>query len=112
MDAERFAAYAFYDGDTISKLALINLQPYYANSTSDFTVSLDISGVVADSSCEQASLKRLTAPYVDSKDAADVTWAGQSFVNGTASGELMVESIRQDGVVQVRGSEAVLVSFA
>ena len=112
VDADRFAAYAFYDGDAVSKLALINLQPYYANSTSDFTVSLDISGVVAHSGCEQASLKRLTAPYVDSKDAADVTWAGQSFVNGTASGELMVESIRQDGVVQVRGSEAVLVSFA
>ncbi|KAK5122907.1 hypothetical protein LTR85_003472 [Meristemomyces frigidus] len=43
VDGDYFAAYAFYDGDALSKLAVLNLKPYYANATSDCTVSLDLS---------------------------------------------------------------------
>jgi hypothetical protein len=52
----------------------------------------------------------MTAPGLDSKDVRAVTWAGQSYENGTASGALDVESL-VDGAVTVRGSEAVLVFF-
>jgi hypothetical protein len=58
----------------------------------------------------EAKVKRMTAPGLDSKDAGAATWAGQSFMNGTPSGEEVVEGL-QEGKVTVRGSEAVLVFF-
>jgi len=108
VDAESFVAYAFYVGDRLSKLALVNLAPYYANSTSDSTVSLDISH---HSHAHRGWAKRMTSPFVDEKDSAKATWAGQSFENGTASGGLNIEEVGQGSVVRVRGSEALLVFF-
>ena len=96
-----FAAYAFYNDDCLSKLALLNMKPYYGNTTDDYTVSFDIGG--------KGSLKRMTAPVVDEKDSSAVTWAGQSFMTGEAEGEM--ETADVEGVVKVRGSEAVLISY-
>lgn len=98
----------------MSKLALLNLNPYYANSTTDYTLRLDLSmhehgGQRAGK--QQVYVKRLTAPYVDSRDAADVTWAGQSFSNATAGGQLRIQLLGGNNIVEVRGSEAVLVFF-
>ncbi|CAJ2508329.1 Uu.00g133550.m01.CDS01 [Anthostomella pinea] len=129
VDADYFAAYALYEGGgdgVLSKLAVVNLRPYYANLTTDYTVSIDISAHImggalnpkhhgpqphygGDATATQAYVKRLTAPYVDAKDAADVTWAGQSFANGSAIGQVRKEVVGDDGIVSVRGSEAVLV---
>lgn len=116
VDSDYFSAYAFYEGDALSKLAIINLTPYYANSTTDFTARMDLSthrwhGWHGTDKQSHAYVKRLTAPYVNTADAADVTWAGQSFQNATANGQLEVERVAGDGIVQVRGSEAVLVFF-
>lgn len=114
VNGERFSAYAFYVDDQIEKLALINMQPYYANSTEDYTVSFKLPGGKARKGHNQksVSLKRMTAPHVDEKDTSKSTWAGQSFENGTAVGEVEVEQVGKDQIVQVRGSEAVLVSFS
>ena len=46
--------------------------------------------------------------FADTKTG--ITWAGQSFTNGTASGTEVVEAL-QDGKVTVKGSEGVLVFF-
>jgi hypothetical protein len=110
VNGERFAAYAFYVDDEINKVALINMQPYYANSTEDYTVSFKLpKGKGKDH--KSASLKRMTAPHVDEKDTSKSTWAGQSFENGTAVGEVEIEQLDDNCVVNVRGSEAVLVFF-
>ncbi|TKA25453.1 hypothetical protein B0A50_06320 [Salinomyces thailandicus] len=125
VDQDYFAAYAFYDKDTLSKLAIINLHPYYANSTSDYTASIDLLAYAHQSHDEwqgkgwygrhgerggkQPYLKRLTAPYTNEKDEAKVTWAGQAFTNATANGAVRTERLGWEGVVRVRGSEAVLV---
>lgn len=113
VDGERFSAYAFYVDDELEKLALVNMQPYYANSTEDFTVSFKLPGHGGRKGHGESSvsLKRMTAPHVDEKDSSKATWAGQSFENGTAEGEAEVEHVGKDGIVQVRGSEAVLVFF-
>lgn len=113
VNAERFSAYAFYVGDKVAKLALINMTPYYANSTSDFTESFQIPASLRKQGRKQnpTYIKRMTAPYVDEKDTVQATWAGQSFENGTAVGEAKIEQLGHDGVVNVRGSEAVLVFF-
>lgn len=106
INQDHFSAYAFYDGDKLSKLALINMTPYFANSTSDFTVEIDVSEYIsAKHGC--AYLKRMTAPYVDTNSTSQVTWAGQSFENGDAVGEVSIERINHS--VSVRGSEAVLI---
>lgn len=59
---------------------------------------------------EGAKVKRMTSPGLDSKDVGLVTWAGQSFENGTASGEEVEERL-ENGTVTVMGSEGVLVFF-
>ncbi|KAF2159696.1 glycoside hydrolase family 79 protein [Zasmidium cellare ATCC 36951] len=120
LSSDHFSAYAFYHNDRLTKLAVLNLTPYYANSTSDFTASFDIAQLGAQTyprhfpghpQNSQATIKRLTALHVDEKDSAKVTWAGQSFNGGVAAGDVATERVGADGVVSVRGSEAVLVFF-
>jgi len=113
VNGERFAAYAFYVDNKVDKLALINMQPYYANSTEDYNVSFKLPSGRGwkGKDHKTVSLKRMTAPHVDEKDTSKSTWAGQSFENGTAVGQVEVEQLGDDCVVNVRGSEAVLVFF-
>jgi hypothetical protein len=124
IDKDRFAAYAFYANDTLNKLALINTNLYYANSMEDFSVAFDILGMlentsrtrghggsVHESDEKHAWVKRMTAPFVDTKDTSQATWAGQSFENGDVLGVLDIEKVDNSGMVRVRGSEAVLILF-
>ncbi|KAJ7685454.1 hypothetical protein DFH06DRAFT_1264692 [Mycena polygramma] len=104
-----FAAYAVYDGGVPARIAVINWNTFNStmgeagvNATS---VSLDISGLVKR---RKVTLKRLTAPGSDAKDADFVTWAGQAWTNGTAAGNEEIETV-VDGKIRLRGSEAVLV---
>lgn len=110
-----FSSYAFYDeSGSISKLALINMRPYFSNSTEDYSVEINVAQPTALGRfwvAPRAWVKRLTAPFVDEKDAGNVTWAGQTFEQGVGQGEVVVEEVGPDGVVKVRGSEAVLVFF-
>ncbi|KAJ0114001.1 glycoside hydrolase family 79 protein [Diaporthe amygdali] len=108
VNKDSFSSYAFYEDDVLSKIALINMKPFYKNSTEDFTVTVDLSQYTQDLE-SPAQLKRMTAPYVDEGKTENVTWAGQSFKNGDPIGELNIEEIGQDGLVEVRGSEAVLI---
>ncbi|KAF4122863.1 glycoside hydrolase family 79 protein [Geosmithia morbida] len=110
VDPDRFSGYALYKGSDarVTRLVLLNLNPYYGDaSESDYTVQLDLSSYIRNS----ASVKRLTAPSVDEKDASNVTWAGQSFKYGDAEGETQQESVSGANIVSIRGSEAILVSL-
>jgi hypothetical protein len=69
------------------------------------SLGLDISGLVQK---KKATLKRLTAPGSDEKNADYVTWAGQAWTNGTGEGKEAIEAVK-DGKIELRGSEAVLV---
>jgi hypothetical protein len=101
-----FAAYAVYQGERLARLVVLNMKPYYAGQeAAPTTLSVDIG------KHKGATVKRMTAPSVDEKDAARVTWAGQSFKDGEAVGELMVERLGPGKAVSVRDSEAVLVTF-
>jgi hypothetical protein len=111
IDKDYFSAYAFYVKNKLNKLAVINSKPYYANSTSDFTVTLDISKYGHSKKGTRAWLKRLSAPHVNEGDANMTTWAGQSFPEGHETGDLHIEPVERDGIVSIRGSEAVLIFF-
>lgn len=108
LSKDHFSSYAFYEGGVLSKIALINMKPFYKNSTEDFTVTVDLSQYTQELE-SPAQLKRMTAPYVDEGKTENTTWAGQSFKNGEPTGELDIEEIGEDGLVEVRGSEAVLI---
>jgi hypothetical protein len=110
ISGERFAAYAFYVRERLGKLALVNMQPYYANSTLDFSVQVDLSELMPANSTECLHVKRLTAPYVNSANSSAASWAGQSFPQGEPVGDMVVETVEGNSI-NVRGSEAVLVFF-
>jgi hypothetical protein len=107
VSSESFAAYAFYIEDRLDKLALVNMKPYYANSTTEFEVNVQLGDEAQG--CKRA--KRMTAPFVDEKASSRSTWAGQAFPLGEPVGDMVIETVGEDGIVRVRGSEAVLVFF-
>lgn len=98
---------AEHDGP--ARLALLNLAVRNVSSSADTgAVQVDVSAWLRKGVA--AKVKRMTAPGLDSKDSDAVTWAGQSFTNGTASGAEVVEGLR-GGKVTVKGSEGVLLFF-
>ena len=108
------AAYAIWDPvvravhDGPARLALLNLAVRNVSQSQDAgEVQVDISAWTRGG---QAKVKRLTAPGLDSTDSDTATWAGQSYTNGTASSEELIEQ-PEGGKVTVKGSEAVLVFF-
>lgn len=109
VSSDLFAAYAVYDGGAPVRIAVINWQTF--NSTMGeagvraTSLGMDISGLVHK---KKATLKRLTAPGSDEKNADYVTWAGQAWTNGTAEGKEAIEAVK-NGKIKLRGSEAVLV---
>ncbi|KAK4240375.1 hypothetical protein C8A03DRAFT_42094 [Achaetomium macrosporum] len=112
LSEDQFAAYGIFgdaadgSGLKLAKLVILNVKPYYASQEAPRgTVSLDIG------KHRGAVVKRMTAPSVDETDAAKVTWAGQSFRNGNAVGDVAVERLRARERVWLRDSEAVLVTF-
>ncbi len=95
-----------------ARLALLNLAVRNVTASeeekAEVAVSVDLSGWASEGN--GVKVKRMTAPGLDSKDSGSVTWAGQSYENGMASGVEMIE-VSQDGKVTIEGSEAVLVFF-
>ena len=70
---------------------------------------MDVASIAGDAT-QGIKVKRMTAPGMDSKDVDIVTWAGQAYTNGTASGEEVLEDVT-DGMVVVNGVEGVIVFF-
>lgn len=113
----QLAAYVIWDAAVHTsgpaRLALLNLAVRNVSSavaeqeavavTVDLSDWLRMAGAGSD-----IKVKRMTAPGLDSKDSGIVTWAGQSYENGTASGIEVIEGL-SGGKVTVQGSEAVLV---
>ncbi|KAK4168227.1 hypothetical protein QBC43DRAFT_228741, partial [Cladorrhinum sp. PSN259] len=94
-------------GKDVKRVVLLNMRAYYAGQNGkrgEVAVDLGVGG-------EGAVVKRMTAPSVDEKDSGKVTWAGQSFRNGDAVGNVEAEKVEEGGKVLVRDSEAVLVTF-
>ncbi|CDO76896.1 Glycoside Hydrolase Family 79 protein [Trametes cinnabarina] len=111
------AVYAIWDPAVrktgIARLAVLNVavrnETTSGEDAAGMAVTLDLSPYVQKG--KQATAKRMQAPGLDSKDSTRVTWAGQSYANGTAAGEEVVEKLK-DGKITVEGSEGVLVFFA
>lgn len=112
----QLVVYGFWDDSLPSgnnfpvKVALLNLQIYNETETTTRpTASFDISSLLS-SPGQEISIRRLQAPGADTLFANVTTWAGQSFENGTANGEVVEEKV-VGGVVMVEASSAVLVNL-
>jgi hypothetical protein len=105
-EAPDLAVYAVWDAGRLRRVALLNLaHRNISQALSTAAVSVDMSGVMG----EGMTVKRMTGAGMDSKDTDLSTWAGQSFTNGTASGDEDIEERKGDPMVLVRGSEGVVV---
>ncbi|KAG7448585.1 uncharacterized protein BT62DRAFT_929673 [Guyanagaster necrorhizus] len=108
----QLVAYGLWDesnADYPVKLALLNLQSY--NETTDGirpSTAFDISEYLSEEVQGSVILRRLQAPGANVKGGNVTTWAGQTYANGVAEGELIEEKI-DGGVIAVAASEAVLV---
>lgn len=101
---DHFAAYAIYERRKLARVALINFAQFNkTSSASRQGVQVKIAG-----STRNTRLKRMTAPGIDEKNTDLVTWAGQAYTNGTASGKLQLERVPND-VVWIADSEAALI---
>jgi hypothetical protein len=107
-------AYGFWDDklpsghEFPSKLALINLQIYNQTQTIPRpTATFDISDYLKNPH-RAVTVRRLTAPGADIKEANVTTWAGQNFASGLAAGKFVEEKV-SGGKIAVKASEAVLV---
>ncbi|KAG8773778.1 hypothetical protein FRC12_002319 [Ceratobasidium sp. 428] len=108
------AVYAIWDPSArkngVARMVILNMALRREGVAADEaeTVTVDVSKWVQ--SGKAAQVKRMTAPGVASKDVGKVTWAGQSYTDGTPAGKLVVEGLTA-GKVSVRGSEGVLIAF-
>jgi hypothetical protein len=113
----QLAVYSVWDGNGTApaRLAILNLSPRNETTppaeSQQVEVTLDLTAYIGAAQKSKASLKRMQSPGLDSKNSSAVTWAGQSYANGTASGEEAVETL-QNGMLTVPGSEGVLVFLA
>jgi hypothetical protein len=110
VSADHFAAYAVYENKQLAKLALINLSVFNKTNTIKDKDAPGVRVQIGNKGGKASWLKRMTAPGLDEKNADLVTWAGQAYTNGSATGKLTLEKV-VDNTVWVRDSEAVLISL-
>ncbi|KAI0065099.1 hypothetical protein BV25DRAFT_1822212 [Artomyces pyxidatus] len=106
------AVYIIWDNQSLSRLVILNMAHRNITTTPDeaaaVAVTVHLSNILGENGGDQVKVKRLTAPGMDSTDAAATAWAGQTYFNGTATGDETIEGLDQ-GRVEVGGSEGVLV---
>jgi len=81
-----------------------------SSAPDEAAVTVNLSGLATD----KATVKRMTAPGMDSKNSSASLWAGQSFADGSAEGTLDIEKLQSRNgavAVTVMGSEGVVVSL-
>lgn len=118
LDAETESAYAIYNGDQLSKLAIVNMQAFNQTSTST-RPSKEYKFSVPGHNRTIAKVGRLIAPGSDATDR--VIFGGVSYDHNLAKGRPVVffffreETVLiQDGVlaVSIPDSPAVVVTLA
>lgn len=98
--------------ELLSRLVILNLANRNVSSTDtekdDVAVSVDLSPFITSGSAN-VTVKRMTSTGMDSTDSDASTWAGQSYAQGVASGEEVVEGLSGGSMVRVEGTEGVVV---
>ncbi|KAG5354117.1 hypothetical protein C0989_007478 [Termitomyces sp. Mn162] len=114
MSEGQLVVYGFWDTELPSgnefptKFVLLNLEIFNQTQTIPRpTVTFDISDFLKNPQ-QPVTVRRLSAPGADIKEADVTTWAGQNFASGVAVGQLVEEQMA-GGEIIVQASEGVLV---
>ena len=115
VNTSSLAGYAIYSSSKpkqrskLESIALVNFDVYNATATPGAARGSVDFQLPAQCAQQKASVRRLTAAGVESRDG--VTFGGQSVsLSGEITGEKAVEMVK-NGVVNLKASEAVLISF-
>ena len=112
VNTSTLAGYAIYGASKpkqrskLEAIALVNIDVYNATATPGAARGSVDFKLPAECATQKASVRRLSAGSVDARDG--VTFGGQS---ASLSGEITGRKTVQNGVVNVKASEAVLISF-
>ena len=108
---DNVSGYAAFEGNTLKRAVFINLHSWLLSSTGTRpSVHLDLS-FTSGSAAKSATAKRLIINHAD--DTQNLTFAGQSFETSDArpSGKISQESVDLRKGLDLRSTEAVLLSF-
>lgn len=115
LSTDTSAGYAIYGAGKprsrpgLQAITLVNLAVYNATATPGAPRGQVEFQLPAECKGKKASVQRLTAPGVEAREG--VSFGGQSVgLSGDIGGPKVVEAVK-DGIVSVKASEAVLVSF-
>ena len=103
-ESDTMAVYAIYDGGQVSKLVVLNLDYYNDTTAARPSQTVDVTQLLG----HNIKVSRLTGVLTTTTDFEDVTWAGQKYSSGQASGERVAEYYGS-GVVKLAASEAVII---
>lgn len=105
-ETSTLAVYAIYNGDELSKIAVLNLAFYNDTTTERQTQAIDVSAVLG----RTINTTRLTGPLSITTSVENTTWAGQTYSTGEADGTRTTE-YSDNGVVNIAASEAVIIQL-
>ncbi|TDL25597.1 glycoside hydrolase family 79 protein, partial [Rickenella mellea] len=108
----RVTGYAFYEGNTLKRVVLVNLRAFLTTDTGGRpfkTITIGFTG--SGSKPTTMTLKRLAIGHAD--DGHGLTWGGQSYETGDArpTGAISVQTLSVNTSFQLSSTEAVMLSF-
>lgn len=110
---DNVSGYAVYEGDTLKRAVFVNLHTWLSSSPGTRpSVHIDLSfSDIAKFRGKTVKVERLLINHAD--DTQNLTFAGQSFETSDArpSGKAVEESIKIGEGLNIRSTEAVLVTF-
>ncbi|KDR81787.1 hypothetical protein GALMADRAFT_221653 [Galerina marginata CBS 339.88] len=111
IDNERISGYAFYSGNRLARIVLINSQAYLATTIGTRPSTLVKLAFTGSGAPTKMVVKRLAIAHAD--DTSGLTWGGQTYetANAKVSGTLKTTSANVADGVTISATEAVLLTF-
>lgn len=106
------SGYALYTStssttNSLSKILLINHDPFLSSQSTSSRPSLNVS--LSSVGTRDVTLKKLLIPSVDG--LTGLTWGGQSFDSGTASGSVVTTTQSTSDPIVIQSTQVILVQF-
>ncbi|RXW18138.1 hypothetical protein EST38_g7719 [Candolleomyces aberdarensis] len=108
VDDSRIAGYAFYEGDTLARVLLINSQPYFAPTGEGIFQTRPAIRVTLSTESSEFRIKRLSIPFTDS--TSGMRWGNVTYESddGRPSGVEHFEHVKAKDGFDISATEVVL----
>jgi len=107
----RTSGYAFYEGNKLARVLLINSDAFLTTTTALRTGTQIALGITGSGVPKKMTVKRLSIPFADS--TSGLTWGGQTYEtsDGKVSGKLRTTTVDVSAGVSIQQTEVVLLTF-